>query len=109
LPKAYEKQVCRTDVSKRHVRFGSKADVTLSYCDVRSYPESGHVSPSRRRLLSATTGHHAGGLVGGGITADTYNPSYIEATVFFMSRGHLKHLPIIVVEFSKTLVNEGLL
>ena len=40
-----------------NVRFGSKADVTASTCDVRFTPESGH-SPTRSGcLLWANCGH----------------------------------------------------
>jgi hypothetical protein len=40
-----------------HVRFGSIADVTLSHCDVRSYPESRHATAVAECPLSAISGH----------------------------------------------------
>ena len=44
------RQVCMASTTSANFRFGSKADVTLSNCDVRSYPESRHLPVAVRHL-----------------------------------------------------------
>jgi hypothetical protein len=42
---------------QRHVRFGSKADMTPTLCNVRFNPESGHSSADQRCPLCTNSGH----------------------------------------------------
>ena len=47
---------------KRHVRFGSKADICSAKRHVRFAPESGHVRCKEGYPLSANSGHQLAGV-----------------------------------------------